>query len=235
MKAQSEAPPTPFITLRDVVKRYETKSGPVEVLHKVNLDVYKSEFIALMGPSGSGKTTLLNIVGGLDRPTTGDVCVGGLITTDLSEGRLAVWRSNCVGFVFQSYNLISGLSAKRNVELPLLLTRLGRAERERRVAIALQLVGLSDRSNNRPAELSGGQQQRVAMARAIVADADLLICDEPTGSLDRASAQDVLALLRLLAREHGKTIVMVTHDGKAAEFSDRVVSLDKGMLSPSGM
>jgi putative ABC transport system ATP-binding protein len=183
-----------------------------------------------MGPSGSGKTTLLNLIGGLDAPTGGSISVGGERIDQYSENALAKWRSGHVGFVFQFYNLLSTLSARKNVELPLLLTRLTGAERRERADIALQLVGLAERAVHKPGELSGGQQQRVAIARAIVSDPTLLVCDEPTGDLDRQSAAEVLTLLQQLNRDHGKTIIMVTHDPKAAEFAHRILHLDKGTL-----
>jgi putative ABC transport system ATP-binding protein len=183
-----------------------------------------------MGPSGSGKTTLLNLIGGLDSPTRGEINVGGQRIDTLSSGQLSHWRSNNVGFVFQFYNLMPTLTAQKNVELPLLLTKLNGAQRKRNAEIALELVGLKDRGKHRPSELSGGQQQRVAIARAIVSDPTLLICDEPTGDLDRQSAEEILGLLQMLNREHGKTIVMVTHDPKAAEYATHTLHLDKGNL-----
>jgi len=185
-----------------------------------------------MGPSGSGKTTLLNLIGGLDTPTGGTITVDGRRIDQLSGGELARWRAANVGFVFQFYNLLPVLSAQRNVELPLLLTSLGAAERRRRAAIALALVGLGDRARHKPKELSGGQEQRVAIARAIVSDPTLLVCDEPTGDLDRATAHEIMLLLQMLNRQHGKTIVMVTHDPKAAEYAQRSLHLDKGTLAP---
>jgi putative ABC transport system ATP-binding protein len=184
-----------------------------------------------MGPSGSGKTTLLNLIGGLDKPTGGSISVAGQRIDQLSPGALAKWRASKVGFVFQFYNLMPMLSAQRNVELPLLLTKLSAAERRKRASIALQLVGLAERAGHKPTELSGGQQQRVSIARAIVSDPTLLVCDEPTGDLDRQSAEEVLALLRTLNRDHGKTILMVTHDPKAAGYADQTVHLDKGTLA----
>ena len=183
-----------------------------------------------MGPSGSGKTTLLNLIGGLDSPSQGSIEVDGGRIDNLGSGQLAQWRSNHVGFVFQFYNLMPTLNAQKNVELPLLLTKLSAAQRKRNAEIALQLVGLADRTSHKPTELSGGQQQRVAIARAIVSDPTLLICDEPTGDLDRASAEAILGLLQMLNREHGKTIVMVTHDPKAAEYATHTLHLDKGTL-----
>ena len=220
----------PLISLKGVVKSYRRGRQTVEVLHNLDLDVEPGEFLALMGPSGSGKTTLLNLIGGLDRPTDGEVVVAGEHIDDLSGGELAKWRSRHVGFVFQFYNLMPTLSAERNVELPLLLTHLSGAERRRNVEAALALVGLTDRKKHKPAELSGGQQQRVAIARAIVADPTLLVCDEPTGDLDRETAEEILGLLQHLNREAGKTVIMVTHDPKAASFASRIVHLDKGAL-----
>jgi len=221
---------TRLIEIRDLSKVYERGRQKVEVLHRIELDVEAGDFLALMGPSGSGKTTLLNLIGGLDQPSGGSISVDGQRIDTLGAGALAKWRAAKVGFVFQFYNLMPMLSAQRNVELPLLLTKLAGAERRRRAAIALQLVGLADRAAHKPAELSGGQQQRVSIARAIVSDPMLLVCDEPTGDLDRQSAADVLGLLRVLNREHGKTIVMVTHDPKAAEYANHTLHLDKGSL-----
>ena len=221
---------TQLIEIRDVSKIYERGKQKVEVLHHVHLDVAQGDFLALMGPSGSGKTTLLNLIGGLDSPSGGSIAVGGQRIDTLGASALAKWRASQVGFVFQFYNLMPMLSAQRNVELPLLLTRLSAAERRKRAAIALELVGLADRAGHKPGELSGGQQQRVSIARAIVSDPTLLVCDEPTGDLDRQSAQDVLTLLRALNRDHGKTIVMVTHDPKAAEYANHTLHLDKGTL-----
>jgi putative ABC transport system ATP-binding protein len=219
-----------LIDIRDVSKVYERGKQKVEVLHGVNLAIEQGDFLALMGPSGSGKTTLLNLIGGLDSPTGGNITVGGQRIDQLGGGQLARWRAQHVGFVFQFYNLMPMLSAQRNVELPLLLTKLSASQRKQNAAVALKLVGLDDRSSHKPSELSGGQQQRVAIARAIVSDPTLLVCDEPTGDLDRQSAEEVLGLLRELNREHGKTIVMVTHDPKAAEAANHVLHLDKGTL-----
>ncbi len=224
-----------IVEIRNLSKVYERGRQKVEVLHHIDLDIAQGDFLALMGPSGSGKTTLLNLIGGLDSPSQGTLVVDGERIDRLGEGALAKWRSEHVGFVFQFYNLLPMLSAQKNVELPLLLTRLGAAERRRRAAIALQLVGLTDRVSHKPSELSGGQQQRVAIARAIVSDPDLLVCDEPTGDLDRQSAQDVLGLLQMLNREHGKTIIMVTHDPKAAEYATHTLHLDKGTLVEHGV
>ena len=219
-----------LIEIRDLSKVYHRGKQTVEVLHHIDLDVEAGDFLALMGPSGSGKTTLLNLIGGLDLPTGGSISVGGQRIDELGAGALAKWRAAHVGFIFQFYNLMPMLSAQRNVELPLLLTKLSGAERRKRAALALQLVGLADRVSHKPGELSGGQQQRVSIARAIVSDPTLLVCDEPTGDLDRQSAEDVLSLLRALNRDHGKTILMVTHDPKAAEYANRTLHLDKGSL-----
>jgi putative ABC transport system ATP-binding protein len=219
-----------LVSLRNLTKTYQRGPEKVEVLHGIDIDIQQGDFVALMGPSGSGKTTMLNLIGGLDSPTAGTIEVGGQRIDTMSSGQLSTWRSNHVGFVFQFYNLMPTLTAQRNVELPLLLTKLSGAQRKRNAGIALQLVGLQDRASHRPAELSGGQQQRVAIARAIVSDPQLLICDEPTGDLDRHSAEEILGLLQQLNREHGKTIVMVTHDPKAAEYATHTLHLDKGTL-----
>ena len=219
-----------LVHLRNLTKTYQRGPEKVEVLHGIDLDIERGDFVALMGPSGSGKTTLLNLIGGLDSPSSGSIEVDGGRIDNLGSGQLAQWRSNHVGFVFQFYNLMPTLNAQKNVELPLLLTRLSAADRKRNAAIALELVGLKDRGGHRPNELSGGQQQRVAIARAIVSDPTLLICDEPTGDLDRASAEEILGLLQTLNREHGKTIVMVTHDPKAAEYATHTLHLDNGNL-----
>ncbi|MEO6075619.1 MAG: ABC transporter ATP-binding protein, partial [Dokdonella sp.] len=211
-------------------KTYERGKQKVEVLHNINLDIKQGDFLALMGPSGSGKTTLLNLIGGLDAPTAGSLSVGGQRIDQFSGGALAKWRASNVGFIFQFYNLLPMLSAQKNVELPLLLTKLSASQRKKNASIALELVGLSDRASHKPNELSGGQQQRVAIARAIVSDPSLLVCDEPTGDLDRQSAEAVLTLLQQLNRDHGKTIIMVTHDPKAAEYATHTLHLDKGTL-----
>jgi len=220
-----------LVTIRNLTKTYRRGPEEVQVLHGLDLEIPHGDFVALMGPSGSGKTTLLNLIGGLDTPTSGEIEVEGQRIDQFSEGQLAHWRSSHVGFVFQFYNLMPTLTAQKNVELPLLLTNLGGAQRKRNAEIALQLVGLADRGAHRPSELSGGQQQRVAIARAIVSDPTFLICDEPTGDLDRHSAEEVLGLLQLLNKEHGKTIIMVTHDPKAAEYATHTIHLDKGELA----
>ena len=220
-----------LVTLRNITKTYQRGPEQVQVLHGIDLDIPKGDFVALMGPSGSGKTTLLNLIGGLDTPTSGEIEIEGQRIDQFSDGQLAHWRSQHVGFVFQFYNLMPTLTAQKNVELPLLLTKLGAADRKRRAEIALSLVGLADRGSHRPNELSGGQQQRVAIARAIVSDPTFLICDEPTGDLDRHSAEEVLGLLQLLNQQHGKTIIMVTHDPKAAEYATHTIHLDKGELA----
>ncbi len=219
-----------LVSIRNLHKTYQRGPEKVDVLHGINLDIARDDFVALMGPSGSGKTTLLNLIGGLDSPSSGEIDIGGQRIDSMGGGQLAHWRSQNVGFVFQFYNLMPTLSAQKNVELPLLLTRLSAAQRKRNAEIALELVGLKDRGKHRPSELSGGQQQRVAIARAIVSDPTLLICDEPTGDLDRHSAEEILSLLQSLNREHGKTIVMVTHDPKAAEYATHTLHLDKGTL-----
>ena len=219
-----------LVSLRNITKTYQRGPEKVQVLHGINLDIDSGDFVALMGPSGSGKTTLLNLIGGLDTPSGGEINIEDQRIDQLSAGQLSTWRSHHVGFVFQFYNLMPMLTAQKNVELPLLLTNLSAGERKRRAQIALTLVGLADRRDHRPNELSGGQQQRVAIARAIVSDPTFLICDEPTGDLDRQSAEEVLGLLQMLNREHGKTIIMVTHDPKAAEYATHTVHLDKGEL-----
>ena len=219
-----------LVEVRKVSKVYVRGREKLEVLRDMDLDVASGDFLALMGPSGSGKTTLLNMIAGLDTPTTGSITVGDNRIDQLSSNELARWRASHVGFIFQFYNLLPMLSAQKNVELPLLLTRLNAKERQHRAGIALKLVGLEDRTAHKPNELSGGQQQRVAIARAIVSDPGLLVCDEPTGDLDRQSAEEILSLLQRLNTEHGKTIVMVTHDPKAAEFAKRTLHLDKGSL-----
>jgi putative ABC transport system ATP-binding protein len=217
--------------LQGVEKFYSKGSQKVHVLSELDLEIPAGDFLALMGPSGSGKTTLLNLLGGLDRPTAGSVEVGGHRIDQLSNSALAKWRGRHVAFVFQFYNLMPVLTAERNVELPLLLTNLSRSQRRERARIALSVVGLADRATHYPSELSGGQQQRVAIARAIVSDPDLLLCDEPTGDLDRDTADEIMGLLQVLNRDHGKTIVMVTHDPRAAEYAKRTLNLDKGRFN----
>ncbi|MGD8379845.1 MAG: ABC transporter ATP-binding protein [Gammaproteobacteria bacterium] len=220
----------PIASLKAVSRLYRRGAEIVPVLQNLDLDVADGEFLALMGPSGSGKTTLLNLLGGIDRPTTGSIRVAGQNIERLSESALAKWRARHIGFIFQLYHLLPVLTAERNVELPLLLTGLARRERRRRVAAALKLVGLSDRAGHKPAELSGGQEQRVGIARAIVTDPTLLLCDEPTGDLDRRSGDEVLDLLAALNREYGKTVIMVTHDPHAASRARRVLYMNKGTL-----
>ena len=219
-----------LVQVSDVHKVYPRGAERVDVLKGLHLDVPRGEFLALMGPSGSGKTTLLNLIGGLDRPTSGRVVVGGRDLTRASSRELARWRAEHVGFVFQFYNLLPVLTAARNVELPLLLTGLSRAERQKHVETALELVGLTDRAGHYPSQLSGGQEQRVGIARAIVNDPTLLLCDEPTGDLDRQTAGEILDLLAELNEHHGKTVIMVTHDPLAAERAGRVLHVDKGTL-----
>jgi putative ABC transport system ATP-binding protein len=219
-----------LITVRSLNKVYKRGGETIEVLQGLNLDVEQGEFVAFMGPSGSGKTTLLNLLGGLDTPTSGTVTVDGDEITNMSGKKLSSWRARHVGFIFQMYNLIPVLTAFQNVELPLLLTALSKAKRRLHVETALTLVGLGDRMQHYPRQLSGGQEQRVAIARAIVADPTFLLCDEPTGDLDRKAAEEILDLLTSLVSEHGKTILMVTHDPLAAERADLVLHLDKGVL-----
>lgn len=221
----------PLVELRDITKRYQRGSETIQVLEHLELDISRGDFLALMGPSGSGKTTLLNMLGGIDRPTTGNIRINGVDIAGLSESELAHWRARNVGFVFQLYHLLPVLSAERNVELPLLLTGLSAGERKRRVQAALSLAGIADRARHKPAELSGGQEQRVGIARAIVADPMLLLCDEPTGDLDRKSGDEILDLLQALNSEHGKTIVMVTHDPHAAARARHTLYMNKGRLS----
>jgi len=221
----------PLVALRGVTKYYVRGDQIIPVLVDINLDVAAGDYVALMGPSGSGKSTLLNLMAGIDKPSSGEIRIAGVDIARLAEGELARWRAEHVGFVFQFYNLMPVLSAFANVELPLLLTPLTRRERRARVLTALELVGLADRIEHYPNELSGGQQQRVAIARAIVADTTIIVADEPTGDLDRVTAEEILLLLERLNREIGKTIVMVTHDPKAAGKAHRVVQLEKGVLA----
>jgi len=220
----------PIVTIRSLSKVYAQGEIQVTALDDVSLEIQAGEFLTLMGPSGSGKSTLLHIIAGIDRPTRGQCLVRGVDVTQLNESQLADWRNHNVGFVFQTFNLIPVLTAFENVELPLLLTQLGRAERKGRVQAALDIVGLADRMHHLPKQLSGGQEQRVAIARALVTDPGLVVADEPTGNLDSHSAQDVLKVLQLLSREAGKTVIMVTHDPKAAAFGSRSIHLEKGAL-----
>ena len=222
--------PEALAELTGVSKLYRKGKTTVEVLHELDLTIPAGDFAAVMGPSGSGKTTLLNLLGGLDRPTSGTVRVGDATLSSMSNSELSRWRATNVGFIFQFYNLLPVLTAQKNVELPLLLTKFGSKERARRAQIALDIVGLDERASHYPRELSGGQEQRVAIARAIVSDPALLLCDEPTGDLDRETADEILKLLQTLNTEHGKTIVMVTHDAQAAEFARRTLHCDKGTL-----
>jgi len=219
-----------IIELKEVSRHFVKGRQRVEVLKDLDLGIEEGDFLALMGPSGSGKTTLLNLIGGLDQPSAGSVEVAGQQLVGLSSRKLAQWRSRNIGFIFQFYNLLPILSARRNVELPLLLTKLGGRQRRRNADVALTIVGLADRAGHKPGELSGGQQQRVAIARAIVADPRILVCDEPTGDLDRETADEILDLLETLNSEHGKTIIMVTHDPKAASHARHTLHLDKGSL-----
>jgi putative ABC transport system ATP-binding protein len=219
-----------LVRVQSVHKTYRRGDEKIEILQGIDLEIPQGDFLALMGPSGSGKTTLLNLIGGLDRPTSGSVEVAGEPIHRLSEGQLTNWRARHIGFVFQFYNLLPVLTAERNVELPLLLTHLSAAQRKKHVAAALAMVGLADRAKHYPRQLSGGQEQRVGIARAIVTDPTLLLCDEPTGDLDRKSGDEILDLLQALNREHGKTIIMVTHDPHAAACARRTVHLEKGNL-----
>jgi len=219
-----------LVQIRNVHKHFTRGNERIDVLLGVSLDVAQGEFLALMGPSGSGKTTLLNLMGGLDSPTGGSIEIAGSDVSKLGGGALAKWRARHIGFVFQLYNLLPVLTAERNVELPLLLTSLGKSERRKRAGIALKVVGLGDRLKHYPRQLSGGQEQRVGIARAIVNDPTLLLCDEPTGDLDRKAGDEILNLLQTLNKDHNKTIIMVTHDPHAAERATRTVHLDKGTL-----
>ncbi len=220
----------PLVAIRALSKHYVRGDQVIPVLAGIDLDVYRGDYIALMGPSGSGKSTLLNLIAGIDKPSSGEIRIAGVDIAGLSDAELAAWRAAHVGFIFQFYNLMPVLSAFENVELPLLLTGLGRRERRERVELALELVGLSDRADHRPSELSGGQQQRVAIARALIADPTLIVADEPTGDLDRTTGEEILGLLERLNDDLGKTIVMVTHDPKAAGKAHRLVHLEKGVL-----
>ncbi len=223
-----------LVRINNVHKYFTRGSERIDVLQGVNLEIPEGDFLALMGPSGSGKTTLLNLMGGLDTPSSGAIEIGGANIAGLSGSQLSRWRSQHIGFVFQLYNLLPVLTAEKNVELPLLLTKLSKAERNKRVAIALKVVGLTERSKHYPRQLSGGQEQRVGIARAIVTDPVLLLADEPTGDLDRKAGDEILDLLQALNRDLGKTIVMVTHDPRAAERAKRVIHLEKGLLMSAG-
>jgi putative ABC transport system ATP-binding protein len=219
-----------LVTFRSVRKIYSKLAAEPPVLDGIDLTIRNGEFLAIMGPSGSGKTTLLNLVGGLDKPTSGEITVDGIRIDQLSRGKLANWRAANIGFIFQFYNLMPTLVAAENIELPLLLTNLSRDARKRKVAAALELVGLENRARHRPSELSGGQQQRVAIARAIVTDPRLLLCDEPTGNLDRASSSDIMGMLKTISGDFGRTIILVTHDAEAARFAQHSLFLDKGLF-----
>jgi putative ABC transport system ATP-binding protein len=219
-----------LVKIRDLHKVYRRGQEQIDVLQGVTLDIPPADFLALMGPSGSGKTTLLNLIGGLDTPSRGSIEVAGDRIDQMSAGKLTAWRARHIGFIFQMYNLLPVLTAARNVELPLLLTKLSGSDRKKRVMTALSVVGLGDRAQHYPRQLSGGQEQRVGIARAIVTDPTLLLCDEPTGDLDRKSGDEVLTLLQTLNRDHGKTIIMVTHDPHAAACAKRTLHLEKGLL-----
>ena len=224
-----------LVTVRNLHKVFQRGGQRIDVLQGVNLDIPEGDYLALMGPSGSGKTTLLNLIGGLDTPTEGSIEVAGDRIDKLSGGKLSAWRARHIGFVFQLYNLLPVLTAARNVELPLLLTKLGKADRMKRVSVALSVVGLAERMHHYPRQLSGGQEQRVGIARAIVTDPTLLLCDEPTGDLDRKAGDEILDLLQALNRDHNKTIVMVTHDPHAAARAKRTLHLEKGVLVTEGV
>ena len=223
-----------LVQLKGISKAYKKGKEQVKVLANLDMDIHRGDFLALMGPSGSGKTTLLNLLGGLDIPTSGELIIGGQRLDKMSSSQLTKWRARHVGFIFQFYNLMPVLTAEKNVELPLLLTNLSSKQRKQHVAAALELVGLSDRAKHYPNELSGGQEQRVAIARALVSDPDLLLCDEPTGDLDRATADEILELLQRLNRQQQKTIVMVTHDPRAADHAQHLLQMDKGTLVKNG-
>lgn len=234
VEAASVSPPAEvMVRLQDVSKVHEKHGRAVEIFHRTNLTLNRGDFVAIMGPSGSGKTTLLNLMGGLDRPNSGTVEVHGVAIDRLSRSQLAAWRASQVGFIFQFYNLLPVLSAQRNVELPLSLIGVKKSERQRRAQAALQLVGLGDRASHYPNELSGGEQQRVAIARAIVGGPALLLCDEPTGDLDRETGLEVMELLSMLNQEYGKTIVVVTHDPHVATYANRQIRLEKGEILQS--
>ncbi|GEQ98634.1 ABC transporter ATP-binding protein [Iodidimonas gelatinilytica] len=221
-------PDTPLIMLENVSKAYRKAKSEISIFDQLNLSIKEGDFVAIMGPSGSGKTTLLNLLGGVDRPTSGTITINGERIDKMSESALSRWRAHTVGFIFQFYNLMPMLTAARNVELPLLLTKLSRKKRRENVMTALKVVGLEDRAKHSPREMSGGQQQRVAIARAIVSDPKLLLCDEPTGDLDRETAGEILSTLQMLNHDFGKTILMVTHDPEAAKYAKSILHLDKG-------
>jgi len=225
----------PLVSIRHLAKSYQRGAQTVPVLSDISLDIAEGDFIALMGPSGSGKSTLLNLIAGIDRPDSGELIVGGVDISDLPESALADWRAAHVGFIFQFYNLMPVLTAFENVELPLMLTRLSRAERRERVELVLRMVNLAERMDHYPSELSGGQQQRVAIARALITDPTLIVADEPTGDLDRTSATEILSMLQRLNADLGKTIIMVTHDAHAAEAAKSLVHLEKGELTNGGV
>jgi putative ABC transport system ATP-binding protein len=234
VRVNGQSGSTSLVTVRGLDKKYRRGSEDIHVLQGLNLDVDPGDFVAFMGPSGSGKTTLLNLLGGLDVPSAGSISVAGDEITNMSSGKLTQWRARHVGFIFQMYNLIPVLTAFQNVELPLLLTKLSKSERRKHVEAALSVVGLSDRMNHYPRQLSGGQEQRVTIARAIVSDPTFLLCDEPTGDLDRRSADDIMALILQLVKEHGKTVLMVTHDPVVARKADITLHLEKGSLVEAG-
>jgi len=234
VRVNGQSGSTSLVTVRGLDKKYRRGSEEIHVLQGLNLDVDPGDFVAFMGPSGSGKTTLLNLLGGLDVPSAGSISVAGDEITHMSSGKLTQWRARHVGFIFQMYNLIPVLTAYQNVELPLLLTKLSKAERRKHVEAALSVVGLADRMNHYPRQLSGGQEQRVTIARAIVSDPTFLLCDEPTGDLDRRSADDIMALILQLVKEHGKTVLMVTHDPVVARKADITLHLEKGALVEAG-
>ena len=234
VRVNGQSGSTSLVTVRGLDKKYRRGSEDIHVLQGLNLDVDPGDFVAFMGPSGSGKTTLLNLLGGLDVPSAGSISVAGDEITNMSSGKLTQWRARHVGFIFQMYNLIPVLTAYQNVELPLLLTKLSKAERRKHVEAALSMVGLADRMNHYPRQLSGGQEQRVTIARAIVSDPTFLLCDEPTGDLDRRSADDIMALILQLVKEHGKTVLMVTHDPVVARKADVTLHLEKGALVEAG-
>ena len=220
-----------ILEIKKINKNFHHRNKLIEIFKNVTLNVKKGDLVALVGPSGSGKSTLLNLIGGLDTPSSGSVSINGERIDQMNSKQLSNWRAGNVGFIFQFYNLLPVLTAQKNIELPLLLTNLSSSERKKHVETALNIVGLSDRSGHKPSELSGGQQQRVAIARALVSDPDILVCDEPTGDLDRNTATDILNLLKSLNEDHGKTILMVTHDPAAADSAKRSLHLDKGKLT----